>query len=80
MEVIEIKGNLHLYEVDIIPFYIEEIMDIIHNNGIHIVFKRDCIDSLESIKMNFTDFLNKYKNKEVYVEGDGCFYSGKLEE
>lgn len=78
--VIEIKGNLHLYEVEIIPFLIEEIMNIVSNNGIKLMSKNNSVDNLEDIKMNFIDFLSEHKGKEVHVEGDFVFYSGKMDE
>ena len=81
VEVIEIKGNLHLYEVEIQPFSEEEMACVLFDNGIELRFYcGQSFDNLEDVKMTYNDFLETYKDKKVNVEGGICVHFEKMEE
>lgn len=80
-EVIEIKGNLHLYEVKIQPFSEDKMACVLYDNGIELRFYcGQSFDSLEDVKMNYNDFLETYKGKKVNIEGGICVHFDKMEE
>lgn len=77
----EIKGNLHLYEVDIEQFTEFAFEMLIFDNGINLKFYcGQKLDNLDDVKMKCQDFLEAYKNSEVRVEGSVVVHFDKLEE
>ena len=80
-EVTEIKGNLHLYEVEIQPFSEEEMACVLFDNGIDLrYYCGQSFDNLEDVKMTYNDFLETYRKKKVNVEGGICVHFDKMEE
>ena len=79
-EVIEIKGNLHLYEAEIQPFSEWGMACMLYDNGIELRFYCcQSFDNLEDVKMNYKDFLETYKGKKVNVKGGICVHFDKME-
>lgn len=77
----EIKGNLHLYEVDIEPFTEFALECLFFDNGINLKFYcGQNFDNLDDVKLKCQDFLEVYKNSEVRVEGSVVVHFDKLEE
>ena len=77
----EIKGNLHLYEVDIEPFTEFYLKCLFFDNGINLKFYcGQKLDILDDIKLKCQDFLENYKNSEVRVEGSVVVHFDKLDE
>lgn len=75
----EIKGNLHLYEVDIEPFSEFALECLFFDNGINVKFYcGQKLDNLDDVKMKCQDFLEAYKNSEVRVEGSVVVHFDKL--
>lgn len=77
----EIKGNLHLYEVDIEQFTEFALKCLFFDNGIDLKFYcGQKLDNLNDVKIKCQDFLEVYKNSEVRVEGSVVVHFDKLEE
>ena len=80
-EVIEIKGNLHLYDVPSQVFSETEMACTLCGNGIDLtIYCGRNVDNLEDINMNYKEFLGTYKDKEINVEGGVVVHFDKLEE
>ena len=77
-EVVRIEGSLHLYG-DAAYIYQNMIQECIIERDMGVSYWHSNVKTDKITKMNYSDFLDRYKGKKVEIDEEIVFHDGILE-